>query len=575
MHRTKLVGAAFLALTMVWCVPPGTLAQQSVRPPVPADPRDPLLNQGPKAVAVGEKAMVSTQLPIVTEAAVQVLRDGGNAIDAFITAVFLQNVVDYHQVSLFGAMAGLYYEAATGKYYVFDAYSERPRADTCGEGDAGQVAIAGKPRGLQELAKRFGSRAWESYLAPAIAAAEEGAVVTSFMYGNNYSSWSSGDLIQPNKEAREFYMPDGHLVPVGARWKMPALAQTLRGIASDGADYMYTGTWGQKFVREARKRGYCVDVSNMAEYAVRWDEPVRSTYRGYEIFSEPPPKKGGVQIAYNLNILEHFDLKKLGHYSESAETLDIMARTLGRVEDDLRYNIVDPLSFKIPTHIWLSKEYAKVGADFVRNTMVQSGVDLGPVTSAAWALDQVGSPYVQTLEAVDDSNHNVIVDAQGNWVSSLHTGHGGAPGVFIDGVRATGSGFRGQTTGPGRRVSANSTGTIVAKDGKPWLSLGSPGVPPQPVTQVLVNIIDFGMDPREAAAVTRFFAFRNPDRVVEIESRISDEFRKAVRARGIRLQEAGPYNWHYGSMQIVWRDPATGKLHGVSDPRRLGHAAGF
>ena len=115
----------------------------------------------------------------------------------------------------------------------------------------------------------------------------------------------------------------------------------------------------------------------------------------------------------------------------------------------------------------------------------------------------------------------------------------------------------------------------MAKDGKPWLSLGSPGVPPQPVSQVLVNIIDFGMHPKDAAAAVRFFAYRTSDRVLAIDSRISEKVRKEMKARGIKVEELGPYNWHTGSMQIIWRDPETGKLHGVSDPRRLGHAAGF
>jgi gamma-glutamyltranspeptidase/glutathione hydrolase len=552
-------------------------AQTATGASLSADARDPIHNQGPKKEAVGDKVMVSTQLPIVTEAALKVLREGGNAIDAYVTAVFLQNVVDYHQVSLFGAMAGLYYEAATGKYYVFDAYSERPRSDTCGKGDASKVAIAGKPRGLEALAKRFGTRAWASYLEPAIRAAEEGVLVTSFMYGNNYSTWDEGEILK-NREARDFYMPEGYLVPVGHRWKMPALAETLRKVASQGADYMYTGGWGQKFVGEANKKNLCVTVDNMAEYQVRWSEPVRSSYRGYEILSEGPPKKGGIQIAYNLNILENFDLKKTGHYSQSADTLEIIARTLGRVEDDIRWGIADPLAFQIPTHIWLAKDYAKLGADFVRSTSVQPNVNLAPAQATASLDEGPGPRIVATVDGqpvLDESNHNVIVDAQGNWISSLHTGHGGAPGVFIDGVRATGSGFRGQTAGPGRRVSANSTGTIVAKDGKPWLALGSPGVPPQPVTQVLLNVIDFGMVPSEAVDATRFFAFTNNERVVQIESRISQQVRDGMAARGIKLQDMGPYNWHLGSMQLVWRDPATGKLHGVTDPRRLGHAAGF
>jgi gamma-glutamyltranspeptidase/glutathione hydrolase len=472
-------------------------------------------------------------------------------------------------------MAGLYYEASTGKYYVFDAYSERPRSDTCGKGDASKVAVAGKPRGLEALAKRFGTRPWASYLAPAIRAAEEGVLVTSFMYGNNYSTWEEGEILK-NKEAREFYLPDGHLVPVGHRWKMPALAETLRKVATEGADHMYTGAWGEKFVREANKKGFCVTLENLSEYQVRWSEPVRTTYRGYEVLSEGPPKKGGIQIAYNLNILENFDLKKLGPYTQSAETLEIIARTLGRVEDDIRYGIADPLAFRIPTQIWLSKDYARIGADFVRSTTVLPEVNLTPAqtTGEEGPAGPLVVARVDGQPVLDESNHNVIVDAQGNWISSLHTGHGGAPGIFINGVRATGSGFRGQTAGPGRRVSANSTGTIVAKEGKPWLALGSPGVPPQPVTQVLLNIIDFGMEPKEAVEVARFFAFTTSERVVQIESRISSQVREGMAARGIKLQDMGPYNWHLGSMQVVWRD-AAGKLHGVTDPRRLGHAAGF
>ena len=166
-------------------------------------------------MAVGEKVMVSTQLPIVTEAALEVLREGGNAVDAYITAVFTQTVNDYHQVSLFGMLAGLYYDAPTDTYYTFDAYSERPRADRCGEGDPSKVAIAGKVRGLEALAERFGTREWASYVEPAIASAEEGALVTSFMYANNYNQWENGALIQQNEQAREHYMPEGHLVPVG------------------------------------------------------------------------------------------------------------------------------------------------------------------------------------------------------------------------------------------------------------------------------------------------------------------------------------------------------------------------
>jgi gamma-glutamyltranspeptidase/glutathione hydrolase len=548
-----------------------TVAQRAVTQQVPADPTDPLLNEGPKSEAVGDQVMVSTQLPAVTQAALKVLRDGGNAVDAFVTAVFMQHVQDYHQVSVFGAMSGLYYEASTGKYHAFNAFSERPLGDSCEHGDPAKVAIGGTVRGLESLAERFGTRPWASNLEPAIEAAERGVLVTSFMYRSNYRLWERSDWVKKNEQARRFYMPDGHLVPVGERWKMTMLAETLRKVASEGADYLYTGAWGQKFVERAKKKGGCVRTEDMAAYETRWMEPARFTYRGHEIVVEPPPNKGGLLVGQNLNVLENFDLKNLGHYAESADALEIMVRSFGKVESDMRWSIQDPLSYHNAYELWYSKEYAKMSADYVRNTMRHPHVDLSSAMKETAALTMPSSERAYDL----GSNHNVIVDAEGNWITSLHTGHGGAPGVFIDGVRATGSRVRAETSGPGRRILAEVTGVFVLKDGKPWLSLGTPGFPPQPVTEVLVNILDFEMHPKEAADAPRFWAFLDERRLLRIESRLTEEVINGMAASGIEMEELGDYNWHTGSMQIIWRDAETGKLHGVTDPRRLGHAAGF
>ncbi len=548
------------------------LGASASAPAQPADPRDPLLNQGPKTVATSDGGMVATQLPNVTRAAVRVLESGGNAVDAFVTAVFLQHVEDFHQVSHFGAMSGLYHEAATGRTYAFNAFSERPRADRCDDGlRVGRVAIGGTVRGLESLAERFGTRPWASYLEPAIAAAEEGVLVTSFQYANNYSLLETGDLIQRNPEARAAYMPDGHLVPVGGIWKMPAFASTLRAVAEHGADHLYRGEWARKFVEQATNAGFCVTLEDLAEYETRWLEPARFTYRGHEILVEPPPNKGGLLVGQNLNVLEQFDLTESGHYAESPETLEIMVRSFGKVESDMKWSIQDPAAYRNPLELWASKDYARMSAEYVRQTMPLPGVDL----TAAVELEAGEADAASTTMTLG-SNHNVIVDAAGNWITSLHTGHGGAPGIFLDGVRATGSGVKAETTGPGRRILAEVTGVLVMRDGRPWLSLGTPGFPPQPVTEVLVNLLDFGMHPKDAADAPRFWAFlygQTDRRVLRIESRISDEARRGMARRGIAIEELGDYNWHTGSMQIIWRGD-DGKLHGVSDPRRLGHAAG-
>ena len=555
-------------------------ASAGIAQDVPTEPTDPRLNQGPKPEAIGEKVMVATQLPQVSNVAIQVLKDGGNAVDAMVAAVFMQHVNDFHQVSHFGSMSVIGYDAKTDKYWALNAVSERPPADRHEHGDPEKVAIGGVVRGLEAIAERYGSGTmeWSSYLQPAIASAEEGVVVTSFMYGINYSLMERGELVK-NPEARQAYMANGHLVPVGERWKRPKFAETLRKVASEGADYLYTGAWAKKFVEAANKKGYAVSMQDLAEYEPKWDEPTRFTYRGLEFYGSPPPDTGGLIVGSNLNILENFDLKSMRHYSESPEALEIMIRAFGRVNDETRWVIKDPLNFRIPSELWLSKEYGKMGAKFVENTMLLPNVDLAPAIDTTAALVQPATPlFPAGADGADSanlgSNHNVIADSQGNWVSMLHTGHGGAPGIFIDGVRATGSGARAYTAGPGRRLVLPITGIIVAKDGKPWLAMGTPGSPPQPVTEVLVNIIDYGMNPKDAADAPRFWAFRNDERGVRIESRISDSVRKGMKRRGIKVTDLGDYNWHTGSMQIIWMGE-DGKLHGATDPRRLGTVIGY
>ncbi len=170
----------------------------------PTNPADPALNQGPKNEAVGDEFMVSTQLASSTLAAMDVLKNGGNAVDAALTALFVQQVHDYHMVFLFGSLSAIYYDAASGKYYSLNAVSGRPDADRGERGDASKVAIGGTVRGAAMLSERFGSRPWASLIEPAVGAAEEGAIVTSFMCGLNFSLFEFGYLgdLRDHEEAR-------------------------------------------------------------------------------------------------------------------------------------------------------------------------------------------------------------------------------------------------------------------------------------------------------------------------------------------------------------------------------------
>lgn len=546
--------------------------------------KDRLLNQGPKDVAIGDKVMVSTQLPQATECALNVFRDGGNAFDAFIATVLLQQVVEPHMLGHFGVMTGLIYDAKTEQYWHFDGTGERPLGTRGEKGNPKKVSIGGTVKALESIWKRYGTKPWAYYFEPAIKAAEEGVLVTSYMHGILYAAWENTERTWPggvkdlikNKEARDFYMPDGYLVPVGKRWKMPKVAEHLRKVAKEGADYLFTGEWGQKFVEESNKHGGRVSVEDMATYEIRWTEPYHFNYKGYDIYGDVMPSYGGIVVGYNLNILENFDLKGMGHYSESADALEILARTFGRVTAETGW-LGDPVNYFMPTELLFSKEYGRMGAEYIRQTRLRPGIDLSPKgeedeededdeRSESVALS-FGNQSV-------DSNHNTMVDQEGNWISSLHTGHGGTPGVFIDGIEANGSRASGDAYGPGRRIRLPISATIVAKEGKPWMALGTPGSPPLPITEVLINILEYGMHPKDAAIAPRFWVNSGSGKTIRIESRISEEVRREMKARGFKIVDLKDYNWHTGSMQIVWRDEESGKLHGVSDPRRLGYAAG-
>jgi gamma-glutamyltranspeptidase/glutathione hydrolase len=176
-----------------------------------------------------------------------------------------------------------------------------------------------------------------------------------------------------------------------------------------------------------------------------------------------------------------------------------------------------------------------------------------------------------------DTNHIVVADALGNWVSVTHTVYGStfATGLVVDGVNVnSGNTFPGTPGGKGRRVVAPFPPTFVMRDNQPWLALGSPGLSSRAVAIVLANLLGFGKDLRAAVEAPRFQG-NQPGEAFQIETTVPDAVRQSLAAYGIRVQPTAPYNWHLGSVQAVMRDPKTGVFTGVADPRRAGHAAGY
>lgn len=571
--RAKLMITACLGCLAAISVPSAAVAQE----------------QGAKPAVLAKKAMASANHPLVTKAMVEVMRKGGNAMDAALVGVIIQPIVEPQMTTLAGGMSILYYEAKTGKYYYLDAElnktkkgapnspgwiaytsNEKVVAETSGI----RIGVPGTVAGLKAAADRFGTLQWADYFKPAIGIAENGFPMYSFLYGEMAEAAMGRLSAYPS--GREEFLPNGYVPPVGTIVTRPRLAATMKRIGAEGPDYIYKGEWARKFVAEAQRTGGQITMDDLASYEVRWEEPTRSTFRGHDIISAPPPSTAGTLISMILNIIEPWDLKAQPHYAQSAESFNRMRRTFAFAENATDSYVKDPLSFDVPLQTLLSKDYAAM----MRTLIEGSAAKPLPAASAAVpmpGMELAATPADLKDQRSTDTDHIVAVDAEGNMVSVTHTVYGStfATGQVVDGIAMnTGNPFPGTGTGAGRRVISPFPPTIVAKDGKPKLVIGSPGLSSRAVALTLINYLGYGMTLEQAVDAPRFQGSQI-DLPATIETRVTQQTRDDLaRTYGVVVKPTTPYNWHFGSIHAIERT-ADGGLSGVADPRRSGLAAGF
>jgi gamma-glutamyltranspeptidase/glutathione hydrolase len=375
---------------------------------------------------------------------------------------------------------------------------------------------------------------------------------------------------------------------VGEAWKNPALAKTLRHLADEGPEYFTKGEWAKHFVEAGNRLGWQIKLEDLSSNPPRWGDPLRWNYKDHEIVQLAPPERQGLFCNMVLGILKHLDIASLGHYTESAESLYYMAQALRRAEFELG-QLHDPEFFGVPVDVWMSDEYHAHLAKILRTARPKPGVDLTrhvELTSAKADLQAFGwysggpDPKPKTPAG---SCELTCVDAQGNWVQMMDTlQSGGIPGIVVDGVPMIGShagfdmtnGIAGWLGLPGSRLRSVIGNTIVLKNGKPVLSMGTPGNVHCTIPQMLSSVLDYGKDPYEAAVLPRMLPMRD-DYTVEIETRIPERVLRDLVKLGAKLKPLPPYDFHMGSFQQAWRDPGTGLLSAASDPRRAGVAGGL
>ncbi len=542
-----------------------------------------IADQGPKPLAEG-RAVASTGNPIVTETAIDILAAGGNAADAAIAAALVQAVVEPHLTGHAGMVSCLYWDGAKSEAHQLNALGTlppdlspfRPINGVGGwarEGAPGpQAAIPGFMPGLAALHERYGTMSWSELCTPALVWAERGHAVSSFEYGVNVFAAPFGTYFE---SGRGVFMPGGYLTPVGQVVQNPALAQTMKSLASEGPDYFTTGGWAQDFVAAGNDLGWPVRLDHLTANPPRWQTPLRFNHRGHEIVSLAPPERQGAFCAMILGILDHAGIADMEPFG--ADYVFTMSHALRLAEHACGF-LHDPLVAGDAALVLLDPAYHAQQAKLIAAS--RPHVDLTEhvrLTRGRSALAASGWNSASRKPPVGSCEIS-IVDAQGNWIQMMNTiQSGGIPGMAVGGVFMMGSHEQTAMNAhfsnfrvPGARMRNILGNTFVMKDGAPWLALGTPGNVYATVAQMLVHILDFGMDPQSASNAPRMLPLED-DYTLHIESRLQPKTVTDLTAMGLLLGPMPQWDWNQGSFQMCWREADT--LKASADFRRTGSAA--
>ena len=432
-----------------------------------------------------------------TEAGLKVLKEGGTAADAAMaTALCEVTHAGGSYVSFAGLMMFLYYDAASDKVYFLDAQFQVPLAETDARSipkTGGRTALVpGFFAGVQAVHDRFGKLTFARLFEPAITMAENGEVVSQMMAW--WIDHKKSVLSRLPETKKVFTKPDGKFLVQGDLFRQSALAETLKKVASQGAAYIYQGDWGAKFVEVVQQNGGKITRPDMTNYQARWEEPLQTTFREYQVFAPSLTTWGGVNDIEAVNLLELADLKSSGPYMNSPRSL-----------------------------LWLMQI-----AECHKITWYQDGLsgrDLSPKSratkeTAAWIWSQMqGGSWGWLPEKMrkrpsvaSHSDGIVVVDQWGNMAvvgHTINTGLWGNTGIFVDGISIPDPAGAQQRdiakVGPGKRLPNGMNPLMILRDGKPVLGSSAVGGGLHYKTlQVLANILEFGMDPQTAVDTPAF-----------------------------------------------------------------------
>lgn len=533
--------------------------------PLAAQVTSPATRSG-RSTVYAPRAAVGTSQPLATGAALRILEEGGNAIDAAVAAAAVLNVTEPYMTGIGGDMFALFWSAEEGRLVGLDASGRsgsKVSAQTLVE--AGEervpyrgpraVTVPGALAGWNALVEEYGTMTLAEVLEPAIRIAEEGYPVTPIIardWGN------TADVLRRNEGAAATFLPGGEAPRAGAWFRNPDLARTFRRIAGNGIGELYGGALGREIVDGLDDLGGYLTLEDLEAMEVRWVEPLSADYEGYTLW-ELPPAGQGVAALQMLKLLEGFDLEAMGH--NSARYLHTLIEAKKLAYADLYRYVADP------EHMELTPERL---------------LDDGYVRSRAGLIDPERAatrPSPGRLVTDSETIYLSVADEHGNMVSFINSIYE----YFGSGVVVPGTGFALQNRGAGftleeghpNRIGPNKRPfhtiipAFVTRDGEPWLAYGVMGgsMQPQGHVQVLLNLVEFGMDLQEAVDAARFRHYSGT--TVAIEN-LPEDVAERLRALGHELRD--PSGVAFGGAQAVMK--LERGWAAASDPRKDGMAAG-
>ena len=526
-----------------------------------------------RPLIIGRRGAVGANHPLAAQAGLMALRSGGNAVDAAVATAVTLAVVEPMMSGLGGDGFYQVYQQATRRAVVFNGSGPAPEVATPERYASGiprvgplSVSVPGMLAGIEAMHRSFGRLPWRDLFVEAIALARDGFAATPH-YRHFAREYRATLELDPCSAAT--FLIEGEPPPVGAPIVQPDLARTLEEIASEGAETFYRGALARRLAAGLEGAGVLVSAGDLASFAAEIQQPIAIDYRGFTVL-EAPPNSTGFVLLEELKILEQFDLAAMGLLSADAVHVMVEAKKLAFADRE-RW-AADPRFVETPLAELLSADYA---------ARLASGIDMRRAASTQFAAAADG-----------DTTYFCTADGDGNAVSgvqSINSGFGsgiiaGDTGILLNNRMSYWHLDPGHPNylRPGRRVRHTMNPPIVLKDGALWSVFGTPGADNQVQVnlQVLTAMVDFGLDPQQAAEMPRWASNvpgqyanwpHDGEDALTIEQRFPDAVRRELARRGHPVNTVGDLDGPC-SVEIIRRDAATGMLLAGSDPRRDGWA---